>query len=161
MLESAASATLSALGTCGARRLALRPDVGLAMAGEPDAPLLGDPMAFYVPRSQDTFDGTAFLAALKAQGAFGVPSVRSRGILQRQYEPIRCILCALRLACTSNFLTDKPTLVPDVYHPPVKVHGFGLEGEAAAEEVLLLVMRERPNSIDQLLAGQRTQVTFG
>ena len=62
---------MRALGDSRSRRLVLRPDLGLVMAGEPDAPLLGDPMAFYVPRSQDTFDGAAFLAALKAPGGAG------------------------------------------------------------------------------------------
>lgn len=59
---------MRALGTSAARRLVLRPDVGLVMAGEPDAPLLGEPLACYVPRSQDTFDGAGFMAALKAAG---------------------------------------------------------------------------------------------
>jgi hypothetical protein len=62
---------MRALGDCAARRLVLRPDVGLIMAGEPDAPLLADPMAFYVPRSQDTFDGASFVAALRSAGAPG------------------------------------------------------------------------------------------
>lgn len=64
---------MGALASCAARRLALRPDVGLVMAGEADATLLGDAMAFYVPRSQDTFDGAGFLAALKSQGAAADP----------------------------------------------------------------------------------------
>lgn len=59
---------MRALGDSRARRLVLRPDLGLLMAGEGDAPLLGEPMAFYVPRSQDSFDGASFLVSLKAPG---------------------------------------------------------------------------------------------
>ena len=68
VLESFASTMVRVLGDSRAHRLVLRPDVGLVMAGEPDAPLLGDPMAFYVPRSQNLFDGAAFLTSLKSQG---------------------------------------------------------------------------------------------
>jgi hypothetical protein len=68
VLEAFAAAMLRALGDAAARPLALRPDVGVLMAGEGDAPLLGDPMAFYVPRSQEAFDAAAFLAALKSPG---------------------------------------------------------------------------------------------
>ena len=69
VLEAFASAMMRALDDARARRLVLRPDMGLVMGGEGDATLLGDPMAFYVPRSQDTFDGASFLAALKSPGA--------------------------------------------------------------------------------------------
>jgi hypothetical protein len=51
--------------------------------------------------------------------------------------------------------------VPGVHRPPLKVHGFGLEGEAATEEVLLLAARERPASVEQIMAGHRTQVGGG
>jgi len=53
---------------------------------------------------------------------------------------------------------DKPVVVPGVYRPQLKVHGFGLEGDAATEEVLLLALRERPASTESVMAGQRTQV---
>lgn len=53
---------------------------------------------------------------------------------------------------------DKPVLVQGVHRPGAKVHGFGLEGDAATVEMLLLIMQERPADVEQLLAGQRTQV---
>jgi hypothetical protein len=56
---------------------------------------------------------------------------------------------------------DKPVVVPGVHRPHLKVHGFGLEGEAATEEVLLLAVRERPTSTELIMAGQRTQVGRG
>jgi hypothetical protein len=77
VLEAFASAMMRALDDARARRLVLRPDMGLIMGGEGDATLLGDPMAFYVPRSQDTFDGAAFLAALKAPGVARAQFVHS------------------------------------------------------------------------------------
>ncbi|KAI8462821.1 MAG: hypothetical protein J3K34DRAFT_527482 [Monoraphidium minutum] len=119
VLEAFAAAMMRALGDSRARRLVLRAELGLLMAGEPDAPLLADPMAFYVPRSQDAFDGAAFLTALRS--------------------------------------ADKPVVAPGVFRPTMRIHGFGLEGEAATEEVLLCCMRERPQSTEQLIAGHRTQ----
>lgn len=68
VLEAFASAMVRALGSSRAQRLVLRPDVGLVMAGEPDAPLLSSAMSFYVPRSQSQFDGGAFLTSLKSAG---------------------------------------------------------------------------------------------
>lgn len=53
---------------------------------------------------------------------------------------------------------DKPYVAPGVHRPPLKVHGFGLEGDAATEEVLLAVLTERPPSAEAIMAGQRTQV---
>ena len=52
-------------------------------------------------------------------------------------------------------VADKPVLVPGVYRPQLKVRGLGLEGDAAAEEVLLLILKERPNNPEQLLAGNK------
>lgn len=39
------------------------------MAAEPSAALLAEPMAFYVPRNQETFDAAGFMTALKAGAA--------------------------------------------------------------------------------------------
>lgn len=48
---------------------------------------------------------------------------------------------------------DKPYLVPGMYRPQVKVRGFGVEGEAVEEEVVLYTFRERPTSSQELLSG--------
>lgn len=55
--------------------------------------------------------------------------------------------------------TDKPSIAPGVHRAGgAKVHGFGLEGEPAVEEVLLAVRRERPATTEAIMAGTRTQV---
>lgn len=56
------------LAGCAAGRLAGRADLALVMGAEPDAVLLEEALAFYVPRSYEAFDGGAFLAALKSAG---------------------------------------------------------------------------------------------
>jgi hypothetical protein len=42
------------------------------MGAEPDALLLEEPLAFYVPRTYEAFDGQGFLTALKAAGGWWV-----------------------------------------------------------------------------------------
>ncbi len=71
VLEAFFLVVLQCLDSCSAGRLMLQPDLGLIMATEPDAVLLDDAMAFYVPRNQESFDGAAFVAALKSPGELG------------------------------------------------------------------------------------------
>ncbi len=61
----------------------------------------------------------------------------------------------LLLSCLT--LADKPVLVPGIHRPALKVRGLGLEGEPAAEEVLAVCFRERPDDVQQLLSGASTQ----
>lgn len=155
VLEAFAAAMMRALDDAWARRLVLRPDMGLIMGCEGDATLLGDPMAFYVPRSQDTFDGASFLAALKSPGVLDVWSWTGVGGRES-----RVWLVTLRgpPQIMPRARADKPYVAPGVHRLPLKVHGFGLEGDAATEEVLLAVLAERPPAADTIMAGQRTQV---
>ena len=71
VLDAFAATASQIAGDSRAARLASRPDVCHAMAVEPDAALLGDLVAFYMPTSAGLFDPNTFAAVLRTQGGSG------------------------------------------------------------------------------------------
>ncbi|WIA23609.1 hypothetical protein OEZ85_000318 [Tetradesmus obliquus] len=140
VLEAMTAQAAACLAGTKAGRLALLPQLSLLMATEPDALLLPheDPVAFYVPPAAggygDSGSGLGF-GCWSHAGGFDCSGFQA----------------ALKSA-------EKPYLVPGFFRPQLKVRGFGLEGEASAQEALLFTLRERPGGPDQLLVGSRPAV---